>query len=52
MAAQLERTHDLDPQCLIALHKLLANGCDSPLYNPKTPFSEIQNTLDYVRSGL
>lgn len=53
IAALLERAHDPDPDCIVALQNLLANHPgDSPLYNPNTPFPELQATLDYVRSGL
>jgi hypothetical protein len=33
IAAMLERAHDPDPASVAALHDLLANGCDSPLYD-------------------
>jgi hypothetical protein len=53
IAALLERGHDPDPECITLLHDLLANHiADSPLYNPNIPFTELQTTLDKVRSGL
>jgi hypothetical protein len=53
IAALLEGTHDPDPACIAALHGLLANdNGDSPLYNKNTPFTELQATLDNIRSGL
>ena len=52
IAALLEHAHNADPACLEALRTLLANGIDSPLYNTTTPFSELEATLNYVRSGL
>ena len=48
----LERTHDPDPARVEALRNLLANGCDSPLYNAEIHISELHATLNYVRSGL
>jgi hypothetical protein len=52
IAALLERAHDPEPDCIQALHGLLANGNDSPLYNPNTPFTELEAILDEVRAGL
>jgi hypothetical protein len=52
IAALLEHTHDPDPDCIAALRDLLANGCDSPLFNPDVHVSQLHGTLDYVRSGL
>jgi hypothetical protein len=52
IAAVLEHTNNPDPACVAALHDLLANGYDSPLYNPDTHISELRATLHYVRSGL
>ncbi len=52
IAATLEHTHNPDPDCIAALHDLLANGCDSPLYNSDIHVSELRATLHYVRSGL
>jgi hypothetical protein len=52
IAAILERTQTPNPDCLAILNELLSNGCDSPLYNPRIPVSELHATLDDIRSGL
>jgi hypothetical protein len=52
IAALLEHAHNPDPARVAALHDLLANGCDSPLYNTDVHISELLATLHYVRSGL
>lgn len=52
IAAALERAHDPDPARVALLHELLANGCDSPLYNPDIHVSELRATLHHVRAGL
>jgi hypothetical protein len=52
ISALLERAQHPDPACVAALRELLANGCDSPLYNADIHISELQATLHYVRSGL
>jgi hypothetical protein len=52
IAAALERTHDPNPTTLTELHQLLANGCDSPLYNPDIHISELRATVHYLRAGL
>jgi len=52
IAALLEGARNPDPACIAALHNLLANGCDSPLYNAHIHLSELRATLDYIRSGL
>jgi hypothetical protein len=52
LAAILERTYEPDPACMTALHELLANGCDSPLYNQDIPAAELDKTLQRVRAGL
>jgi len=52
IAALLERAHDPNPACVAALRNLLANGCDSPLYNPDIHPSELHATLYYLRSSL
>ncbi len=52
IAAILERAHYPDPASIAVLHKLLANGCDSPLYNPEIHVSELRATLYGVRAGL
>lgn len=52
IAAILEHTRKPDPARVAAVRDLLANGCDSPLYNPDIHISELHATLHYVRSGL
>lgn len=52
IAALIEHTDNPDPARVAALRDLLANGCDSPLYNAEIHISELHATLDYVRSGL
>ncbi|MBV8998777.1 MAG: hypothetical protein JO304_06940 [Solirubrobacterales bacterium] len=52
IAAMLERTRDPDPASIKALRELLANGCDSPLYNPDIHISELRATLHTVRKVL
>jgi hypothetical protein len=52
IAVLIEHTHDPSPARVAALRNLLANGCDSPLYNPDIHISELYATLDYIRSGL
>jgi hypothetical protein len=52
IAAALEHTHDPNPTTITELHQLLANGCDSPLYNPDIHISELRATVHYLRAGL
>jgi hypothetical protein len=52
IATLLEHAHNPDPARIAALRDLLANGCDSPLYNPDIHPSELKATLAYIRSGL
>ena len=52
IAAMLERTHTPNPACVATLHEVLANGCDSPLYNAEMDISELHRVLNRVRSGL
>lgn len=52
VAATLERTHTPNPAGVATLHELLANGCDSPLYNAEIDISELHRILNRVRSGL
>jgi hypothetical protein len=52
IAAIVEHTTNPDPRCVAELRDLLANGCDSPLYNPNIHVSELHATLDYLRAGL
>lgn len=52
LAVLLERARELDPACMAALHDLLANGCDSGLYNANVPVDELHTTIERVRAGL
>jgi hypothetical protein len=52
IAAMLECTPDPDPASVAALRDLLADGCDSPLYNPDIHISELIAILHYARAGL
>jgi len=52
IAALLERASTPNPACVATLHKLLTNGCASPLYNVNIDVSELRATLDRVRAGL
>jgi hypothetical protein len=52
LAAILEHTHNPDPARIATLQNLLANGCDSPLYNHDVHVSELLATLHHIRSGL
>lgn len=52
IAALLEHERDPDPGCVVALHRLLTDGCASPLYNCEVHPSELRATLYYVRSRL
>ena len=48
----LEHSPDPDPRPVAELHKLLKDGCESPLYNPDVHESELRATLHYLRSAL
>jgi hypothetical protein len=52
IAAMLECAVEPDPGSVSALLSLLADGCDSPLYNAEMHISELIATLHYVRAGL
>jgi hypothetical protein len=52
IAAMLETTADPDPVCVTELHRLLTDGCESPLYNRDVHPSELQATLYYARARL
>jgi hypothetical protein len=52
LAAALERAYDPDPECVTALHDLLAHTAESPLYDPKIPFYVLETTLEHIRAGL
>ena len=52
IAAALERAQNAPPTSVETLRALLANGCDSPLYNPDIHVSELHATLHHVRAGF
>ncbi len=52
IAALLERASEPDPGCVTALHRLLTDGCESPLYNADLHPSELRATLHHVHSRL
>jgi hypothetical protein len=52
IAAALERAQNPAPASVETLRALLANGCDSPLYNPDIHVSELHATLHHVRAGF
>lgn len=52
IAALLEGELRPDPGCVVALHRLLTDGCASPLYNRDVHPSELRATLHYVRCRL
>ena len=52
IAATLEHAHDPDAACVAQLHELLANGCNSSLYNSDIHVSELRATLYAVRAGI
>ena len=52
IAGLLEHAVDPDPRSVAELHRLLCDGCDSPVCNADVHVSELQATLYYVRSGL
>jgi hypothetical protein len=52
IATILEHTQTPDPTCVTMLRRLLADGCDSPLYNCRIPVSELRAALDDVRRML
>ncbi|HEX4011555.1 MAG TPA: hypothetical protein VHX62_16155 [Solirubrobacteraceae bacterium] len=52
IATALERAQNPSPASVATLRELLANGCDSPLYNPDIHVSELRATLSQVRAGL
>jgi hypothetical protein len=52
IASLLEHSTDPDPRPVAELHKLLRDGCESPLYNPDIHESELRATLHYLRSAL
>jgi hypothetical protein len=52
IARLLERSTDPAPRAVAELHKLLRDGCESPLYNSDIHESELRATLHYLRSAL
>lgn len=52
IAGLLEHAVDPDPRCVAELHRLLSDGCESPLCNADVHVSELQATLYCIRSGL
>ncbi len=52
IASVLERADDLDPSWVSAIHRVLTDGCESPLYNRDVHVSELLATLYYLRGGL
>jgi hypothetical protein len=52
IASLLERASQPDPWCLTTLHRLLTDGCESPLYNRDVHPSELRATIFYLRSRL
>jgi hypothetical protein len=51
IALMLEHADDLDASSVLAVHRLLTDGCASPLYNRDVHISELRATLYYVRRG-
>lgn len=51
IALMLECADDLEVSWVSETHKLLTDGCDSPLYNRDIHVSELWATLHYLRSG-
>jgi hypothetical protein len=53
IAALLYHAHDPDPEAIVLLHGLLADDRgDSPLYNRHIPASELDETLERIRTAL
>jgi hypothetical protein len=48
IALILEHADDLDASWVFEAHKLLTDGCDSPLYNREIHVSELWATLYYL----
>ena len=51
IALILQYDDHLDASWMSETHKLLTDGCDSPLYNRDIHISELQATLHYLRVG-
>jgi hypothetical protein len=52
VASLVRCTGEPDPECLIELHRLLADGCASPLLNPDVPAEALGQILDGARRTL
>jgi hypothetical protein len=52
IAGLLERAADPDPRCVTELHRLLTDGCESPLFNPDIHPSELLASVYYAHSRL
>lgn len=52
IATVLQHETQPDPGCVKELHRLLTDGCESPLYNPDVHSSELRATVFYLRSRL
>jgi hypothetical protein len=50
--AALVQSADPSDEAMATLHWLLANGCESPLYNPDVPAVELAAVLERVARGL
>jgi hypothetical protein len=48
LALMLEHGGNLDGSWVLAVHRLLTDGCESPLYNPDVHISELRATLYYL----
>ena len=51
LALILEHSGALDASWVLAVHKLLTDGCKSPLYNSEIHISELRATLYYLGSA-
>jgi hypothetical protein len=52
IAAMLEWAGDPDPACVAELHRLLRDGCESPLYNRDVHLSELRAIVYYAKQAL
>jgi hypothetical protein len=52
IAELLEQAPDAEPRCVTELHRLLTDGCESPLFNPDVHPSELRTSVYYVHSRL
>jgi hypothetical protein len=52
VAATLERVRDPEPETLAAVHRLLTDGCTSPLYNADVPPEQLAAELDRIQGAL